>query len=162
MQIPDETTTAEVTRLVQGDDISGSEEHSSHSGSEDRKDRSTSNALECHHLSQIVSGLVQSSSSIDVDDFLGSAVATPPSITFKIVGHNIDKEVKPQDMRSNYQTRPLHYFHFYAVRDRVNMDNVYNILCAPDITAVDLELLFPTRQDEAISVAKCQFSLVAL
>ncbi len=60
----------------------------------------------------------------DIDAFLGPE--SPPAAgvltTFKIVGDNIDKNVKPRDMRSDYQTRSLHYFHAYAVRDRLNLD----------------------------------------
>ena len=41
--------------------------------------------------------------------------------TFKLVGDNIDKSVKPRFMRSDHQTRLLHYFHHFAVKDRVDM-----------------------------------------
>ena len=91
----------------------------------------------------------QSSTSIDVDDFLGPAVSSSPSFTFKIVGDNIDKEVKPRDMRSDYQAHSLHYFHSYAVHDRVNMDRFDDTVCAPDMSAVSLELLLPSKQDIA-------------
>lgn len=37
--------------------------------------------------------------------------------TFKLVGDNIDKEVQPREMHSDYQSRSLHYFHTYAVKD---------------------------------------------
>ena len=43
--------------------------------------------------------------------------------TYKLVGDNIDKNVKPREMRSDHQTRSLHYFHTYAVRDRVDMSS---------------------------------------
>ena len=64
-------------------------------------------------------------SSIDPDVFLGPEFSstTPLLPTFKIVGDNIDKEVRPKNMRSDYQARSLHYFHSYAVKDRVNLDN---------------------------------------
>lgn len=39
---------------------------------------------------------------------------------YKLVGDNIDKTVKPRYMRSDRQTQSLHYFHLYAVKDRVN------------------------------------------
>ena len=44
--------------------------------------------------------------------------------TYKLVGDNIDKKVVPREMRSDYQARSLHYFHTYAVRDRVNLTDV--------------------------------------
>ena len=33
---------------------------------------------------------------------------------FKIVGDNLDKTIKPRDMRSNHQSQSLHYFNLYA------------------------------------------------
>ena len=38
---------------------------------------------------------------------------------FRIVGDNIDKTVRPRDMRHNHHTTSLHYFHSYAVRDLI-------------------------------------------
>ena len=93
--------------------------------------------------------LSDAASSIDLDSFLGPEFHKPPSFTFKIVGDNIDKTVKPRDMRSDYQAQSLHYFHSYAVRDRVSMDGFDDTASSPDIGAVRLELLLPTLQDEA-------------
>ena len=39
----------------------------------------------------------------------------------KIVGDNIDKNVKPRFMRSDHQGKSLHYFHCYAVQDRFDL-----------------------------------------
>ena len=47
---------------------------------------------------------------------------SPP--TFKIVGDNIDKKVKPRYMREDRQAQMLNNFHLYAVRDRVNMSEL--------------------------------------
>ena len=91
----------------------------------------------------------ETSSSIDLDSFLGPEIHKPPSFTFKIVGDNIDKHIKPRDMRSDYQARSLHYFHSYAVQDWLNMDDFDDNIPCPDPGAVSLELLLPTPQDEA-------------
>lgn len=40
---------------------------------------------------------------------------------FKIVGDNIDKAVKPRYMRESTDAQSLHYFHSYAVKDRLNL-----------------------------------------
>ena len=54
---------------------------------------------------------------------------TPSTLTpstwagFKIVGDNIDKNVQPRFMRLDMQTRSLHYFHAYAVKDRVDLSS---------------------------------------
>ena len=39
----------------------------------------------------------------------------------KIIGDNINKNVKPRFMRSDHQGKSLHYFHGYAVQDRFNL-----------------------------------------
>jgi L1 cell adhesion molecule like protein len=46
-----------------------------------------------------------------------------PIYSFKFVGDNFDKDVKPRDMRFNRQTQSLHYFNVYAVRDRIDTSN---------------------------------------
>ena len=50
-----------------------------------------------------------------------NADSAPPAewTGFKIVGDNIDKTVRPRHMRSDRQAESLHYFHSYAVKDRV-------------------------------------------
>ena len=40
---------------------------------------------------------------------------------FKIVGDNVDKNIHRAYQRLDMQTQSLHYFHCYAVRDRVNL-----------------------------------------
>ena len=39
---------------------------------------------------------------------------------FKIVGDNVDKDIRPSFQRIDYRTRSLHYFHAYAMLDRVD------------------------------------------
>ena len=68
--------------------------------------------------------------------------------TFKLVGDNIDKNVRPREMRSEHQTRSLHYFHAYAVRDRVDMSTFSNDAQLPVASAVNLQDLLPTSSDE--------------
>ena len=54
---------------------------------------------------------------------------------------NIDKNV---ETRSDYQTRSLHYFHTYAVRDRVDMSEFSNDVHIPDVSSINLKQLLPT------------------
>lgn len=53
-------------------------------------------------------------SSPDIDAFLGSEYhpVTPHLQTYRLVGDNIDKNVKPRNMTSDHQTRSLHYFSY--------------------------------------------------
>ena len=64
-------------------------------------------------------------SEMDVDAFLGPEYhpCTPRLLTYRIVGDNIDKNIKPRNMTSDHQTRSLHYFHAYAVRDRIDLSS---------------------------------------
>ena len=61
------------------------------------------------------------STEVNVDSFLCQqrCPLNPSLMTYQIVGDNIDKNVKPKTMTSEHQTRSLHYFHAYAVRDRI-------------------------------------------
>ena len=43
---------------------------------------------------------------------------------YKIVFDNIDKNVAPRFMRNEHQIRSLHYFHSYAVKDRLDFSNL--------------------------------------
>ena len=50
-------------------------------------------------------------------------------------------------MHSDNQTRSLHYFHCYAVRDCLNLDSYDSSVSAPDQTSIDLEVLLPSAED---------------
>lgn len=67
----------------------------------------------------------------------------------KLVGDYIDKNVKPRHMRSDNQTKSLHYFHVYAVADRVNTSQS-NQRTIRDPKSVDLQVLLPSIDDERI------------
>ena len=70
---------------------------------------------------------------------------------FKLVGDIIDKNVKPRYMRSDNQTKSLHYFHVYAVADRVDTSQSSNqttIIWDPQ--GVNLQVLLPSIDDERI------------
>ena len=46
---------------------------------------------------------------------------------FKIVGDNLDKTVRPRYMRLDRQTESLHYFHSFAVKNRVDFRSLSDI-----------------------------------
>lgn len=46
---------------------------------------------------------------------------------FKIVGDNIDRNIRPSMQRLTHQTRSLHHFHSYAVKDRVDWSKVSDV-----------------------------------
>ena len=47
-------------------------------------------------------------------------------LCYKLLGDNIDKKVKPTDMRADHQSKSLHYFNMYAVQDRVDLSHLSN------------------------------------
>ena len=55
-----------------------------------------------------------------------------------MVGDNIDKNIRPRDMRTDHQGRSLHYFHTYAVQDRVDLSNVSDVQMSPDLSTTHL------------------------
>ena len=69
--------------------------------------------------------------------------------TFKIIGDNLDKNVKPRDMRSDFQTRSLHYFHACAVEDRIDLSGFSGDVTIPDIQSIQLCNLLPSDSDRA-------------
>ena len=64
---------------------------------------------------------------------VASVVHTQELPTYKLVGDNIDKRVVPRDMRSDNQTKTLHYFHVYGVLDRIDLTNEADDPALPDI-----------------------------
>ena len=59
---------------------------------------------------------------------------------------NIDKNVRPREMRLDSQTESLHYMHLYSVRDRVNFSSLSNTPKNNDISIYDI---LPTAEDYA-------------
>lgn len=62
-------------------------------------------------------------------------------LTYKLVGDNIDKEVRPRQMRSDHQTRYVHYFHTYALRDRIDLSAISDQAPSVEISSIDLTKL---------------------
>lgn len=47
---------------------------------------------------------------------------------FKVVGDNIDKNVKPRHVHQDKQVQSMHYYHSYAVCDRVSISGLSDII----------------------------------
>ena len=63
---------------------------------------------------------------------------------FKIVGDNVDKNFRRSFQRMDYQTQSFHYFHSYAVVDRVNMSHLSDIAQVGKISLVEI---LPMQKD---------------
>jgi L1 cell adhesion molecule like protein len=66
---------------------------------------------------------------------------------FKVVGDNIDKNIRPSFQCSERQTKSLHYFHSFAIKDRVDLHNCSDD--APQNTPIDSSTLLPLFDDIA-------------
>ena len=72
---------------------------------------------------------------------------------FRWVGDNIDKTIGPRDMRLNNQSKSLHYFHVYAVKDRVDVRHL-----SPSVTMLspgdmDVTKFLPSDEDNETLLA---------
>jgi len=63
------------------------------------------------------------------------------------VGDNIDKNVKPRDMRAEHQTQSLHYFHSFAVKDRIDFSSLPNTISLISCAEVEFNVL-PSATDQ--------------
>ena len=68
---------------------------------------------------------------------------------FRLTGDNIDKNVKPRDMRINNQTKSLHYFHVFAVKDRINFSHLSSNAEMVCFDNIDFGVFCPNLDDEA-------------
>ena len=74
------------------------------------------------------------------------SVLSPKKITYKLVGDNIDKNITPRDMRSDHQTRSFHFFHTYAVRDRIDLSGFSESCEKAEVFIADK--LLPSQNDK--------------
>lgn len=67
-----------------------------------------------------------------------------------VVGDNIDKNIKPRDMKSDHQMKSLHYFHLYVVRDHIDLSKYEDNPSLLDIASINTEQLLPSEEDAQI------------
>ena len=77
-----------------------------------------------------------------------SYAPTPSSLkTYKLTGDNLDKNVKPTDYRVDSQTKSLHYFQTYAVRDRIDLSSYDDTPPVVDESNINTKTLLPSESD---------------
>lgn len=100
-----------------------------------------------------------SSSSTDTNGQSVEKPSTRPTTIccgVKLVGDNIDKHIKPRDMREDAQAQSLHYFNSYAVKDRLSIEGLEDSPCLPDFASFDMKRILTTSKDhEAIKSNFC-------
>jgi len=62
-----------------------------------------------------------------------------------IVGDNIDKNIRPSFQQLDHQTKSLHYFHTFAVIDRVDFSTLSDV--TPHYVKIDPATLLPEPED---------------
>ena len=81
---------------------------------------------------------------------------TKTSLPFKLVGDNIDKNVRPRYLRSSiHRTESLHYFHSYTVRDRIGFNELPHkqpSSCLPSKHTLAESILPSPMDDEALKI----------
>ena len=60
---------------------------------------------------------------------------------------NIDKEVKPRHMTNEHQAKSLHYFHVFAVQDRINFNHLPNQPTLVYSENINFTNFYPTVED---------------
>lgn len=100
------------------------------SASSDQEDESF-NSPEAPAFSEITSSsmcedgvIVHKSHEMNEDVHVEESGCSRLLLGYKLVGDNIDKNVRPRHMRQDRQTLSMHYYHSYAVRDRVNVSGL--------------------------------------
>lgn len=73
--------------------------------------------------------------------------------TFKIIGDNVDKGIKPRHETIDCHSRSLHYFHSCAVMDRVDMSAFDDNNGLPHIGEINIKELLPNEDDHASLVS---------
>ena len=70
-----------------------------------------------------------------------------PSVwsSFKIIGDNIDKNLRRSFQRCDQQTISLHYFHSCAVGDRIDFSHQSDV--APESVVIDPSTILPNAVD---------------
>ena len=77
-----------------------------------------------------------------------SFAPTPSSMkTYKLTGDNLDKNVKPTEYRVDSQTKSLHYFQTYAVRDRIDLTSYDDTPPVLDESSISTKSLLPSESD---------------
>ena len=66
---------------------------------------------------------------------------------YKIVGDNIDKNIRRSHQRIDRTTQSLHYFHMFAVKDRLDFSHLSDH--RPTQVEIDVQVLLPGATDLA-------------
>ena len=72
---------------------------------------------------------------------------------YKLVCDNLDKTIKPRDMRVDHLPQSLHYFNVYAVLDQIDFRSLSCDTSIIDVTEIDLNKFLPSAADMEAMIA---------
>lgn len=121
----------------------------------------TASSSESTSRSEPESTDVSSPNSPESDESITGNSCSPSSLypTYKLVGDNVDKHVKPREMRVDAQAQSLHLFNLYAVRDRVDTSLLPDSPALPDLSTCKVKDVLPSREDHRAMFAN--FAILA-
>lgn len=65
----------------------------------------------------------------------------------KLVGDNVDKNLRPRHQTIEKQTQSLHYFNCFACLDRVDLSGLSDLAPIVDIKSIDIKVVLPSSED---------------
>lgn len=118
-------------------------------------DRSAEGSKSSQDSSSISSSYTLCSlSEVDSEENFGLECLFAPNAeslkTNKVVGDNVNRNVKPNDVRLDSQTQSLNYFQTYAVRDRLDLTDYDDTPRKLDATSIDTTNILPSQLDHDI------------
>ena len=68
-------------------------------------------------------------------------------MSYILVGDNVDKTIKASHMSMEHQSQSIHYFQFYAARDRIDFHYLSNDSCVGNVSELSMSSFLPTIED---------------
>ena len=162
LHLPDECPDDHHTSSMDNEFSSSSPSMSGHESDEESSDVATSHDTSTSNNPSSSDSLYSFGSSVE-EDMLAifgperSYAPNPSSLkTFKLVGDNVDKHVKPAEYQVDSQAKSLHYFHTYAVRDRIDLSDYSDT--PPEVNEADLDFSRIELSDSDHEALKKNFS----
>ena len=83
----------------------------------------------------------------EVLEWREKASSTPQKSGYILVGDNLDKHIKPRDMRIDHQSKSIHYFHSYAALNRIDVSGASIKEPQVDLEQLPLSTFLPSTSD---------------
>ena len=112
----------------------------------------SSNDGETPPFSPMTASSIDSVSASSISGVSDISTTIPVQIhpSFKLVGDNVDKTIKPREETYESHSKSLHHFHSFAVKDRIDTSGLTDDPSLPDVDSCDVESVLPTTADHTI------------